>query len=1126
MITNTTRHRVRALAVALGGLLLAAPSARAQQQAAVITGTISGEGGRPVEAGNVYINELSVSVPITAGGKYTMTIPGARATGQQVNLRVRAIGNQPGLKLIRVTPGRQTQDFELKQDINRLDEVVVTGVVGEGQERSKVPFAVAHIAAEDLPVPAMDPVTALAGKVAGMRIATTSGQPGDTPQIQLRGVTSINTKDRSTAPLFIVDGAIMNVGSLQELGALDIESIEVVKGAAGASLYGTRAANGVITITTKRGGTGADAVRFNARSEYGVSDLGSIDWGMPLYTTLNLDETGSRFCVNQASNVASCSRTIDWMTEVMRVNNVNADTLRTRVTLQNSNPGLVDLQNVYQATGWPNKRYNVLAQAVRRNPVMLNEIDATGKMGAVRFYASGSYQNEQGAFRALDGNNQRRARVNLDYDARKDLTISLSSLYDNGWNDNRSANFGALLRAQPGTDYLARDTLNRPILSLSPIHSPAGNGDTSPLYAASGNQVNYTKSTRWLGNLSGRYYPADWVTLEGTFAYDNRQTTADNYAVKGFRTSRTSSSANDGNIAFRNGGDESYNGNVTASFRKALRNDLNGRFQLRALFDQENQIDIRSSGQQFAVKDIYTTSNTQSNQTNSSSSQTVKNVGFLAGTSFDFKDRYVLDGTFRYDGSSLFGAGNRWAPFGRVSGVWRIGQESWYNLPYVNDLRFRASHGTAGSTPNFAAQYEIYNVSNGNITLGTAGNSKLKPETTTEDELGTDFTLFSRLGTELTYAHDVTRDQILLVNTPNSLGFSQQWQNAGTLDNKTFEVALNMPVINTKNLTWSMRGTWDRTRTYITQLFTPEYTTDGGTGQGTTTFFHITANTATNNGLPQNRFGNIWGRKFYRQCSDLPSTIQGQCGPGKDFQVNGDRYVVWVGAGNDWRDGITKNLWVTQLPGAQSPFGSNVPLYWGMPIIDRPLAGEAGQGIGINQILGNVFPDFRWTYSNNVTYKRLTLYGLLDATWGQEIYNQGEGWGLLDFSSSNFDAGGKSVEDAKPAGYAWRGGPSESTGIGGFYDLLGPNNYAVEDGSFIKLREVSLSYNLGAVRGIGDWTVGLVGRNLHTWTKYSGLDPEVGSSGGNVSTSALTNSTDAFGFPPVRTFTISLSTRF
>lgn len=1122
----TTMNRVRAFALAVMGVLLVAPSARAQARNAVIVGTVMSEFGRPIEAANVYITDMALSVGTNAQGKYRIVIPAARVSGQQVNLRVRAIGQQPGIKPVRITADSQVVNFELKADINRLDEVVVTGVVGEGQERSKVPFAVAHLSTEDLPVPALDPVTALAGKVAGLRIASTSGRPGSTPEIQLRGVNSINTTNRSTAPLFIVDGAIMNVGSLQELGGLDIESVEVVKGAAGASLYGTRAANGVITIKTKRGGAGSDAVRFNIRTEYGLTDLGSIDWGMPLYTTLNLDETGSRFCVAGSSNVASCSRTIDWMTEVMRINNVATDTTRTTVSLQNNLPNLTDLQNVYQATPWPGKRYDALAQIGRANPITLNAIDATGKVGLVRFYVSGSYQKEQGAFRGLEGNSQRRGRVNLDYDARKDLTVSVSSLYDNGWNDNRGAGFGALLRAQPGTDYLARDTLGRPIYRLSPVHSPAGNGDTSPYYGNAGYNFDFSKSTRWLGNVTTRYYPADWFTLEGTFAYDNRQRSNPAYQVKGYRSTTTSSSVNNGNMSFSNQSDESFNYNLTASLRKQLRSDLNGRLQLRTVYDQENVETNGSSGQIFSVKDIYTTSNTQTNKNATSSSQVVKNVGFLTGASLDYKDRYIVDATFRYDGSSLFGSGNRWAPFGRVAGVWRVSQESWFSVPQLTDLRLRASHGTAGSTPSFTAQYEIYNVSNGNITLGTAGNSKLKPETTSEDEIGTDFTLFGRLGTELTYSHAVTKDQILQVNTPNSLGFSRQWQNAGTLDNKTFEVSLNLPVINKRDLTWSMRGTWDRTRSYITELFTPEYTTDGGTGQGTTTFFHITSNTAKNNGLPQNRFGNIWGRKFYRQCSDMPASLQDKCGPGKDYQVNGDRFVVWVGAGNDWRDGITKNLWVTKLAGADSPFGNGMPLYWGMPIIDRPLRGQPGEGTGINQILGNVFPDFRWTYSNNLSYKRLSFYGLLDATWGQEIYNQGEGWGLLDFSSANYDQGNVSVENAKPAGYSWRAGGSESTGIGGFYDLLGPNNYAVEDGSFIKLREVSLAYHVGSVRGFGDWSVGLVGRNLKTWTKYSGLDPEVGASGGSGSTSALTNSTDAFGFPNVRTFTLSLSTRF
>ena len=119
------------------------------------------------------------------------------------------------------------------------------------------------------------------------------------------------------------------------------------------------------------------------------------------------------------------------------------------------------------------------------------------------------------------------------------------------------------------------------------------------------------------------------------------------------------------------------------------------------------------------------------------------------------------------------------------------------------------------------------------------------------------------------------------------------------------------------------------------------------------------------------------------------------------------------------------------------------------------------------------------------------------------------------------------VASAKPIGYGWRTGPSEAAGIGGFYDVLGPNNYSVEDGSYAKLREVSLTYRVGAVRGIGDWTVGLVGRNLLTFTGYTGYDPETGSTGGgNATGSGLINQTDAFGFPTLRTYTVSLSTRF
>jgi len=1120
--------------------MLALPAAVAGAQSATITGRVASETGVRLEGANVLIPELSASAVTNSQGAYTIVVPSARVSGQRVVVRVRAIGYTPEARTITLAAGSMTEDFTLKADINRLSEVVVTGTVGEATERSKVPFAVARLTAADIPVPALDPVTALAGKVAGLRIAQTGGQPGTSPQIQLRGPTSINTSGRSTSPLIVVDGVIMNVGSLTEIGGLDIESIEVVKGAAGASLYGTRAANGVIQIKTRRGGAGSDAIKFNFQTEYGVSDLNSISYGMPLYNNLVLDETGSRLCVDAGSlgtptNYSACSRTMDWMKEVYRINNLAGDTVGTANDVQGGRtPTRERLLNNYQASYWPNQYFNPLAQTLKMNPIALTSLDATGKVSSVRFFVSGSYQNQQGAIRDLLGNKQRRARVNLDYDARSDLNFSVSSMYDRGDNDNRSGGsssggiFGQVLRgAAIGTDYLARDTLGRRI-SLSPLATPTGNGVGTLLYDME-NLSSISQSNRFFGNISSRYFPVEWLTVDGTYGYDSRQRVTKAAEYFHYRTQGISTGDNSGNMSFGNNSDIAMNGTLGATVRHQFRSDLNSTFQVRGNFDQEDVLTNNSGGQIFNVSGVFTTSNTTTNKTATSSAQTIKNRGMLGGTSFDFKDRYVLDLAMRYDGSSLFGAGNRWAPFGRVSGVWRVSEEPFYNVPGVTDFRLRASHGTAGSTPQFSAQYETFTCNSNGCALGQAGNLNLKPETTTENEVGAEFTLMSRLGVELTNARSLTKNQILPVSTPAAAGFTTQWQNAGTLQNNTYEVALNLPITSRRDFSWSMRGTWDRTRTYVKELFVPDFFTDGGTTQGSGTFFLITAKDSMNNGQPMNRFGQIYGRQFYRSCGELPGTLPGECGgvgSGKSFQVNDKGYVVWVGAGNDYTQGITKNLWQTFLPAAQSPWGPKVPLFFGMPIVDRPLGGQPNAGIGYNKIIGNVFPDFRMTYSNNLTYKRLTFYGLLDATIGQSIYNQGEQWGLLDLSSANFDQRDNTVQTAKPIGYGWRTGPSESTGVGGFYDTLNPNNYNVEDGSYAKIRELSVTYNIGKMKWLGESTVGFVGRNIYTFTNYTGLDPEVGSGGGSGSTSALVNSTDAFGFPNLRNYTLRFSTRF
>jgi hypothetical protein len=160
----------------------------------------------------------------------------------------------------------------------------------------------------------------------------------------------------------------------------------------------------------------------------------------------------------------------------------------------------------------------------------------------------------------------------------------------------------------------------------------------------------------------------------------------------------------------------------------------------------------------------------------------------------------------------------------------------------------------------------------------------------------------------------------------------------------------------------------------------------------------------------------------------------------------------------------------------------------------------------------------------------LTVYGLLDASIGQDVWNQGFHWAHLDFLSKDVDQVGKSVETAKPIGYYYRAPAPEAGGLGGFYDILGPNNFSVEEASYAKLRELLVSFHLGPISGMGDWDVSLLGRNLFTITDYRGFDPEVGHAGvpGNNQSagSAAINAIDSFTFPNLRSFTIALSTRF
>ncbi|HEY2375949.1 MAG TPA: SusC/RagA family TonB-linked outer membrane protein [Gemmatimonadaceae bacterium] len=1122
--------RARIVAVALCAIALTgAGGAVAQAQNAVISGRVTTDFGQPIEGANVFITEMSVSVRSDASGNYTINLPAARVDGRQANLRARAFGRAPTVRLINITPGAQTVNFSLKEDVNRLAEVVVTGVTA-GTEQKNLPFQVAHVDQSEMPVPgATNVLSQLAGKVPGLEIVQASGRPGSAPAVMLRGPKSINGTGRGQDPLYIVDGIILNPGigvnqlgtalslqggTLADINPADIESVEVVEGAAAASLYGSRAANGVISITTKSGRNAGSGIHYNVRTEYGGSD---IEHTFPYsdYSMMMMDETQKRFCV--ITSAGPCAQTVDFGEEALRVNQLGGVVALSPVGFRqdfgiSSAAKAPLLRNLYEVNAFP-VTYNPLAQMVTSGQFTNTTLDASGNNGGTSYFVSGSNLWQQGSIRSLTGFKRNSVRVNVDQNVGNDWTFGARTYYSRAWQDGSNAENGngffTLTRSPAAVNLLATDDQGRLYVRSNPLNQ--GSQNYNPLYYFENRRQN-DLDDRFLGNLTARYTPTSWLDLDANGSYDRTNSSGLFMYDKGFRTTAISSD-NLGSQSHYAGYGQSYNTAINGSAHRSWGN-LTARYTARYLYEQQDIYSEALNGSTLAVAGLTTAKDATTGFGLNSTTQSIRSVGITNGITADWKSRYFIDALVRRDGSSLFGSDNRWANYGRASAAWRISDESWWFLSSVNDLKFRASYGTAGGRPPFVAQYETYTIgTGGSLSPNTQGNAHLRPETTYETELGADMEILHRYGLNLTLAHDITKDQILPVPLPASQGFNQVWTNAGTLDNKTIELSLNVPILQRRNLGWSARFNYDRTITMVTQLNEAPFLY-GTDYQNSGSVFYLQA------GYP---YAEFYGRQFVTSCGQLPSAFQSQCGgAGSAFQKNSDGMIVWVGQGNSLGDGITKNLWNAVLPNGQAPWSKQ--LNWGMPIKVR----DPATGSSANVYLGSALPKFRISHSQTFNYKKLFLYALVDGSFGQYVWNEARAWSFGDYQDREEDQHGKSVADAKPLGYYWRQGPADAgIGTGGLYDALGVNSVNLEKASYAKIREVNISYNYGAVRGVGDWTIGLIGRNLKTFTNYSGYDPEVGvTNAGSTSGSGAVNGIDAYQFPNLRTFSLSLSTRF
>ncbi len=1034
-------------------LALATPiTLHAQQtgQTGQIAGTVTdSSSGQPVPGVQVSIVGSNLGSVTDAQGRYTIV----RVPAGTHNIQARRVGfGQREVQGVSVTAGATTTvDMRLRSTPLQLEAVVTTGVV-DPTSGTRVPFTVGRVDAANAPVPATNAVETLQGKVAGATVVA-GGPPGSGTNLLLRSPSSIN---KTTFPLVVVDGVILSQsfsGSTADLQSLDIESVEVVKGAAAASLYGSRAANGVIQIRTRRGaGLAEGATRVTVRSEFGSNALANkVNWAQHHY--YRTDQQG---------------RYVDTTGAVLFPN--SPDSAR---AARVPRPAYERFQDVEY--GAP--VYDQVESFFDPGQFYKNSFSIAQNTGKTNWFLSYVNGREDGVVLGNGGYVQNDVRVNLDHRPLDNLTISFSGYH---MRSNRDGMYGDtffdLINQAPDVNLSEPDPDGTPYLFQG---DPEGR-EENPLYVLSTEQ-DTRKRARTQGSLETRWSPLGWLTLDGNVSYDRSDRRNTFFLDQGFKTEGFPAGG-PGEIEHFTGTTDAINAAISANLMQRF-GELTMRGTVRGLMERETNELTTAEGNTLAVPGVPSLDNAQVRFVESSVEE-IRSNGFFVTLGADYAGRYIVDGLVRRDGSSLFGPEERWNSYYRVSGAWRVAEESWWPWrDQVGEFKLRASRGTAGGRPDFEDQYETYNfTTGGGVIKQTLGNRFLKPELATETELGVDMIVRDRWSLQLSYAKSKVEDQLIAIPLAGMYGYVSQWQNAGTVEGNTWEGTLEAQVVQSPTLSWRVGLVADRTRNKITEFDRSCFTTG-------TIAFRCAGET----------LGAMYGFKWLDDASQLPADAQARAA---EFQRNDDGILVWAGVGNAYTEGEAKQLWGTSTTIGSTTYG------WGQPIT---LLDETGSAAVVK--IGDGNPDFHFGISNNVTWKDFSFYALVDAQVGGNVYHQTKQrmyqWGR----SADVDQVGKQQELKKPVEYYVN-----------LYAANSPNDWFVEDGGFVKLRELSVAYRVPATLlqrlgnvGLEEARISLVGRNLLTFTDYTGYDPEVG---GTI------NRLDSFDYPRYRTITGSIELIF
>ena len=752
-----------------------------------VTGTVKDATGEPMIGVSIIVDGTTIGGVTDFDGNFTIqNVP------EDGVLKISYVGFKD--QKISVA-GKSSIDVTLQEDAMGLDEIVV---VGYGTMKKKdLTGAVASVKQGDIAqVAAPNAMQAMQAKVPGVDLIQSSGQAGAGVSITLRGNRSISA---SNSPLIIVDGVEYS-GDL-DVAAGDIESMDILKDAASTAIYGTKGANGVIIITTKRGKAGKTRVDFSAYLAF-KSPTNAVK---SMYGETEVQRWIDR--ANYQADLASGN----WGTS-----NVTIDDVFGATTIAgNDNYKIVDLIRNGDYVDW----YDLFMQ----NSTSQNyEASVSGGNEKTNFSVSFAGMIDKGLLKN-DKMNRYSGRANIDHIINNVVKVGASMSFTYKSHDARNSSVFDRARKMTSltTAYLPDGSINETPNIFYPAH-------VNPLMDEGDNYSKNTETTRYQGSTYVQLTPMKGLTMKSQFAVDRRNVRVGEYndyhSVNRYQSPTTTYMLNNPSIRTNINWQNTINYSTTFAEKHDLTVLLG--HEMSQTVSEGLSLSGTAGQEHYYTQQWYDVTKMQNDVTYSSSYVKTRMLSFFGRVNYTYNDRYLLSASIRADGSSVLATGKKWGYFPSVSAGWRISEESFMEgtKSWLDNLKFRVAWGMSGNAAvdPYQTIATVYNTTPGSATdfiPMSLSNPELTWETTSSLDFGLDFGfLGGRINGTIDYYISKTKDLLYYATNPASSVFTSILSNVGESKGRGLEIALNALAIKTKDFSWDINASYTHSKDELTKL--------------------------------------------------------------------------------------------------------------------------------------------------------------------------------------------------------------------------------------------------------------------------------------------------------------------